>query len=560
MLAIGTVFVVPSFYSFHFMSFMDAKLVGLLAGMTALSVVAAGERTWRRDRMLLFAPLFGLICWGTLVAFVRGAESFTGSGDGVAGQYWVVLMAAFLVLGVLPARAVQRALALSAVPVSILALAQFAGLLPGMFPEYPEYGQRMYSVFGNQDLLGGYVAIGLVLAYALWLQRALHPALAGVLLICGAPTLLLSGSRSAWLAAAVGIVFSVALSPAARRRAVLPAAVAAVIAVLAAVLYPGATWDRITGTFAHADTGYRIRLWIWDGTLRLIGDHPIAGVGLGNLAYHSPRALGEALHARGPGVHVFNHVHTQHAHSDLLEIAADTGAIGLIFVAIFAMQIPRRASPAWPPLVAAFVFSLVNTTLHAPAHLLAVLLLAGSVHDDDPAPLVQPSAGLWTRIRLVGVAAGVGVLTTADSLYASALYARARNLFERSDPRMEAAYVRASTMSANAGAAAELATLHANAGRYSEAIAEANSATHGLDTGDLYYLRAYLTEKLAQPDSADLYRQCLLRWPDHAPAYAGLLRNSPQEQRDAILNEAERWLSPEAFAALSSQASGPVPR
>ena len=41
--------------------------------------------------------------------------------------------------------------------------------------------------------------------------------------------------------------------------------------------------------------GYRIRLWIWDGTFHLIRQRPLAGVGIGEFAFYSPRAMGEAL-------------------------------------------------------------------------------------------------------------------------------------------------------------------------------------------------------------------------------------------------------------------------
>ncbi len=557
-LALAIILITPSLYSFHFMSFMDAKLAGLIVGVALLAIVADRERTLRRDRLMMFAPLVVLVLWATVVGFVQTSVSLPGSGEGVAGRFGAVLLAALLLLGAAPATSIQRSVTLSAVPVSVLALAQYAGLLPGMFPDFPEYGQRMYSVFGNQDLLGGYVALGLVLGFALWLDRALAPALAGLLFVTAGPTLLLSGSRSAWLAALAGAAFAAWQGRTERRRVggVIAASLAVLVAMIA--IAPGATWERFTGTFASVDAGYRIRLWIWDGTIRLIGEHPVTGIGLGNFAFHSPRALGEVLHERGPGVHMFNHIHTQHAHSDLLEIIAESGVVGLVLLLLFVLYIPRRRSPVWPALAAAFIFSLINTTLHSPPHLLAVLLLAGSVREDE-SPSIQGSLhGRWSRAVFAGFCIVVPALWTVDTLYASALYARAQALYEAGDTRAEAAYERAAIKPANSAAAVELATIQTNAGREWEAISTAYSATFGVDTGELYYLRAHLSERVKRPDSAILYlyRECLLRWPDHAPAYAGLLRNTdPDEQREVILAEAKRWLSPADYAALTVQAS-----
>jgi O-antigen ligase len=553
--ALATILITPSLYSFHFMSFGDAKLAGLAVGAFLLVFVVPPEKVLRRDRIFLFAPVVALLVWAAAVAAARENTFFEGSGEGAGSAYGIVLLAVLLVLSAAPAQLIQKFIALSALPVAVLALAQYAGLLRGMFPVFPEYNQRMYSVFGNQDLLGGYLALGLVLGIALWLAGQASTVFVGGLFVTAAPALLLSGSRSAWLAAFVGGALAAWQWRTQWRK--LAGASAATFVVIIAVLFaaPGATWDRVAGSFAASDVGYGIRLWIWDGTLHLIGQHPIAGVGLGNYAYHSPRALGEVLHERGPGVHLFNHIHTRHAHSDLLETAAETGLIGVAFVLAFILLIPRRNSPAWPALAAGFTFSLINTTLHSPPHLFVMAVLSGSLASaGGPELFRRPLRPLERRMYCAVLGLSVAGLTTF-ALGPSALHARAQAIYQTHGREAETAYRRAAYLGRSSPAAYELAILLVNEGQDQTAISMAEYAALGLDTGDLYYLRGYLAERRRPTaEAAGFYRECLLRWPDSLLAYKGLLRNTGSGEHAAILEEARRWLSPTDFAALTSAA------
>ncbi len=560
--ALATILITPSLYSFHFMSFGDAKLAGLAVGALLLALLVPFEEVWRRDRVILFTPLLALLVWAAAVAEAKKGFTFEGSGEGVGSGYGLILLVALLALSAASAQLLQVSIALSAVPVAILGLAQYAGFLSALFPVFPEYQQRMYSVFGNQDLLGGYLALGLVLGVALWFAGRIGSLFVGGIFVTVGPALFLSGSRSAWLAAFIGGAFAAWSSRRSPRKPVGAALVLFVVFVVSLFVAPNSTWERIAGTFAPSDVGFRIRLWIWDGTIHLIGQHPIAGVGGGNFAYHSPRALGEILHQRGPGVHVFNHIHTQHAHSDLMEIAAETGLIGVALLCVFFVLIPRRSSPAWPALATGIAFSLVNTTLHSAPHILSILLLAGSLVTPGGPTLARRPIGPIER-RVYHFALGALVVGFAESvLQPSALHARAQAMLNARDGAAEKAYFRAAYLGPSYAAAYELAVLYANVGNEETALSMAERASLGLDTGDLYYLRGYLADRRRPTrEAADFYRECLLRWPDHAPAYAGLLRTSESEEHERILAEARRWLSPEDFAALRSTVlPGPIPR
>lgn len=558
LLAAAILIVFPSVYSFHFISFAHAKLAALATGTALLCLFVAPEQIWDRGRVRVFAPLFALLIWAGIGAAITGPNFVQSAGLTVGASYAVVLLAALVVLGAVPALTIQRAVAMSCIPVALLALAQYARLLPGIFPVFPEYDQRMYSVFGNQDLLGGYLAIGLALGFALWLAGSLRSWVWAVLFASAFPALLLSGSRSAWLAAAVGGAMAVWNGRAARRKLTGAGVAAGALLLLTILAAPGATWQRVAGTFAADDVGYRIRLWIWDGTMHLIAQHPIVGVGLGNYAYRSPLALGEVLYTRGPGVHLFNHVHTQHAHSDWLEIAAETGVVGIVLLLVFVGLLPRKASPAWTGLTAALVFSLINTTLHSPPHLLVALLLAGSLVPLGRAADVRAS-GAAERL-LHGAVLAVAVLALAYvAVEPSWRHARAQALYDAGQTEAAVrAYREAAFLPGNHAAAYEYTVLLTNNGRNKEAMEAAQYAAQGYDTGDLHYLRAYLAERnLPMRAAADSFRECLKRWPDHRLAHEGLVRNSGPAEREALLAEAKRWLSPEDYAAVTEQPSAP---
>ena len=91
---------------------------------------------------------------------------------------------------------------------ALLALGQRGGLLEAVFPPFSHYDQIMYSVFGNTGLLGGFLALGLVL-----LTGLLNPyprTWGGWLLAAGAGgtmavAFLYSASRGAHVALLMGL-------------------------------------------------------------------------------------------------------------------------------------------------------------------------------------------------------------------------------------------------------------------------------------------------------------------------------------------------------------------
>lgn len=204
-------------------------------------------------------------------------------------------------------------------------------------------GTLLMGPLGYANGLGALVAVAAVVWLALAFERR-NAAYASPLLLL-VPALVLTGSRGAWGAAAVGVV--VAAGIAFRRRAIACAAVGVGVAALVALLALPAA--------APAD-----RAAYWSSAHHIIGAHPLLGTGAGTFAI--------VYHGAVPG---------HDAHSLYLQALAELGPIGLLLVvALFGLA-----------LVVA-----VRRNLAAPAAGLAVYALAAGVDWDWQLPAVTVAA------------------------------------------------------------------------------------------------------------------------------------------------------------------------
>lgn len=543
--------IAPAVYSFGFDSFLDAKLAALAAAGVLLAVlggrinVDASRTTLAAWSCVAASLAYAVLIQAPLIAAV---PSITLSR---AAELALLVVTALLIhdafsRGESGRRSLRILIAASALPVAALGLFQFAGWLPGMFPVFPEYTQRMYSVFGNQDLFAGYLAITLPLWIALGLRRAvpLAAAVAGCALIV--PAIALSGSRSAWLAAAAGCVVAAVVTRAKPVRSGLLLLIVVVAAAgLAAFLAPEATLDRFGVTFSEDDTGYHVRRWIWEGAARMIGDHPVAGVGLGNFAYESPAYLGEAARAHGPGLPGFNRIPVVHAHSDPLEVLAEGGVTALVLVAAFVLLALRRAAPETGVITAYVVFGLLNTTLHSPPHLIVFLLAAiTALTPRQGRPPTRSRRFTQTALVTCGCVA-LAILVAVATLVPSWQLARAQMAYEsRHFVKAEQLYRRAvGWLWPDDRAAYDLAVFLANDRRYKEAEEFADRARRGIDTGDIHFLQGYIAERQNDTTRArEAYERCLARWPSYEPAWDRLIALAPPEEKDAVRERAASWI------------------
>jgi hypothetical protein len=535
-------------WSFQLLTFTHAKEGVLAVGvaLASLGLIARGAMSTRALRALL--PLWlGLLTAVWMGLFVKGVQRPEAVLE-EAVRILVILTAALIAYDLLEQQRWRRrfraALVASGVGVVLLGLLQFAGLAQTLFPVAGPNDQAVYSVFGNQDFFGGYAAIMLALAVAPAIGRTPRGwwwALAAMVLFMGVA---ISSSRSAWLAAGAGVFVAgwVARPRVAWGRAITCALVALAMAGAVMVKYPERTVERVVGTMRPGDDGGHLRLWFWSGALHLIDEQPFLGAGLGNFGYWSPHYQGEALAAPGGHLLAHNTIHTVHAHSEPLEIFAETGLLGMVFMVWMLLRLLKRRGPEWAGLTALLVFVLFNSSLHSPpfgvaGSLLAVMLIARG----GRLPLISEDStafpGLVTGLAcalLVAVAWTVLIpsyrLTRAEAIHvgggdAITLYEKA---IHHGWPLPEA----------HEGLAIALYERGDHAGARSQLLL----AQRGVDTGRLHLLLGRVSLLLEEPRLArESMRRVLARWPWHAEAWRVLYAGAGEEERAVLEDHAARW-------------------
>ena len=551
-------------FSFDFTSFLHAKDAALAIGLLAVSLLWMYERRSPWPGIQAFAPLWALLIFSLLIHVGFGlAEVPAFTLETCARIATVLLLAAyafdFIGGSELRGRWVVLSVAASGVLVAMLGVLQYAGPAEWLFPSYPEYGQRMYSVFGNQGLFGGYVALSVPLAVAGYFSggKRAHWALLALVILLAA--LLLSASRSAWLAAAIGTLLVVPLRRITPRRGLLLCGLTVATVAIVSMAAPDATLRRFAVSFSTSDVGYNARLWFWDASLGMLRDAPLAGVGPGNFQYWSPSYQGDVLQTAQGHESYRNDLHTLHAHSDLLEITTETGAIGVALMAWMLWRLRKGRGAEWGGLAAYLTFGALNSTLHSAPHMLAALLFAcvllGRSRPPSPdKPLASVNAARLRRWLPVWAALGLLIFTFSAIVVPSHRLNSARAAYEANDPAAENLYVQALRSPWPAYEAAEewaVALFEQN--RVSEIAEFVEHAARGRDTWTVHYLSGALADNRNDPDAAlDAYRASLRRWPEFLPAWRAALELTSQDDRSALLGEARKWLSPELFAELQA--------
>jgi putative inorganic carbon (HCO3(-)) transporter len=179
----------------------------------------------------------------------------------------------------------------------------------------PGLTTRVYSTFGNPNILAEYLVLTIPLALALlwsetrrWKRLVFGAMSAGMALCLG-----LTFSRGGWLGMAVAVVAGVAVIDPRALRLVPIGAIAGYL------LLPPVVLNRIYTVVNLADSSNYYRLNIWKSTLRLIGDFWPTGVGLGYRpfmwVYGNYKLFGQVA---------------WHSHNLYLEQVAELGVAGLV--------------------------------------------------------------------------------------------------------------------------------------------------------------------------------------------------------------------------------------
>ena len=181
---------------------------------------------------------------------------------------------------------------------------------------------RVYSTLGNPNVLGEYLLIVIPFSFALVLtaknlkSRLLSICAFGIMCLC----MVLTFSRGGWL----GLLFAAAFFLVILDRRFIILGIFGLIAMY--FVLPDTIINRFTsiGDLSDGSTSYRV--YIWMGTLAMLSDYWLCGIGPGNTAFNMVYPL-----------YGYNTIAAPHSHNLFLQITCDCGVCGILifFIIIF---------------------------------------------------------------------------------------------------------------------------------------------------------------------------------------------------------------------------------
>lgn len=220
---------------------------------------------------------------------------------------------------------------------------------------YAANGARINGIFGEGAKLGPVLPV-LSPLLVVHVQRAWPGWARALVYLALAAVVLLSGSRAGWVAMSVVTAAFFGWHCYLQRRVPWRQLLAAVLAAvgLVAVLYqvhPGVharvaqSMLVLQGTAEAVNAAGSSRLVLWRNAVEVIAEHPLNGVGPSGFRY----AYLEVAGPDDPFISADSRWGAYHTHQLLLEVASETGALGLIGLLLFyalCLRLWLRASRA----------------------------------------------------------------------------------------------------------------------------------------------------------------------------------------------------------------------
>lgn len=322
-----------------FWCFLPAALAPLLPTMAVLGLTAVAfcslalSLVRDRTRQLAWSPINRYVILyaavylaGTLFSISLKASLNSGLLSVAFILFAVVLFNGVETRGQLDA--LLTAVVLAAAAVSCLGIVQYIfrwGYQSEAWVDSDMFSTiqfRVSSTLKNPNMLGQYLILMVPLGGAKlltarsWKARAFWFGCCGALCLC----MLLTFSRGAWLGLLfAGAAFFVLLNP--RLMLLFPVALVGLYFVL-----PPSVIERFTsiGNLSDASTSYRV--YIWMGTLAMLKDYWLCGIGPGT----------EAFNMVYPA-YSYNGIIAPHSHNLFLQIVSDAGvaALGVFLLLLF---------------------------------------------------------------------------------------------------------------------------------------------------------------------------------------------------------------------------------
>lgn len=579
----------PFLYSFHQGSFLVLKetyaVVAIAAACTARSLAGSLRPVFRTGRFGAALALFAAVSAVSALWSVSVYWTFRATAGACLAAVFYALAAERCRNRKFMARGLA-AIAITGAAVAALSVLQLAG--PGrlLFPRFAGNPQIMYSTFGNDSIVAGYlvVAAPLLVAYVLVesRRRMAAAAMGATLLVTYA--LLALQTRGAWIA----LVFAaacvlVALVFTARRalagKAVRPLTITvcglAVFAVVQATVPGTATGgttliERVRSTFDRSQTGVADRVKMTLAAGHIIMDHPVAGTGAGTFGYLAPRYQGEVYEERGrSAVFAPSQEHPFNVHNEYVQTVAEMGLAGWAAMLALLISGAGTVTRVWRQpatkdrlgnllvcggtgtILAVAVLATAHFPFRVVSHSLAFLFTlaafygyyhAGDTGQQQVGETSRKPSGhrtVWRTgvVCLVSLVVGMVAVWSlvTDRLYWDGFVAEDEYAGMSSEAlyKLEAA-ARLDPFNGRTSAAYGWALT--NRGRWDEALEQLTRALDSWDTAALHYNLGVTNEELGRTDeAARYYRAALYRNPDMMEA-ATRLRSSRTESVDIDAN------------------------
>ena len=298
-------------------------LVLMLAAVGYASVLLAFVRD--RDRILHYAPMHR---WISLYAAVYLAGAWFSVSRRSSLKVGA-LTVAFLLFAIVLENAIRskrqldgliRAMVLVGALVALYGVCQYLfgwGYQSAAWVDSDMFSSirfRVPATMGNPNMMGQYLLLVIPIAGAKllsakdWLRRLYYLACCGVMCVC----MILTFSRGAWLGLLfAGAVFAVLWHP--QLILLAPFALVGLYFVL-----PETVISRFTSIGNLTDNSTSYRVYIWMGTLAMLKDYWLCGIGPGDGAFNMVYPA-----------YSYNGIVAPHAHNLFLQIVCDAGIAAL---------------------------------------------------------------------------------------------------------------------------------------------------------------------------------------------------------------------------------------
>lgn len=326
----GSIFAMPFLWSLAAVVLAPLVPTMLLLGLLLLAGVASiiyfGTD---QKRPLVNAPVNRYILLYAVIYIVATLTSVTVSGS----MYIGMLTTVFILSAITIENAVQSRKQLRTIVRGVVCAAVLVALY-GIYQHFfgtggtetwvdqdmfSDISTRVYSTLDNPNVLSEYLLLSIPMALACffsagsWMKRILYAAAVVIMCLCMVYTF----SRGGWL----GLLFAIFVFLVLVDRRFLFLIAAGIIALL--LFSPDIITDRFTSIGNVTDTSTSYRVSIWMGTLKMLKDYWMTGIGPGTQAFNMIYPA-----------YSYNTISAPHAHNLFLQIICDTGIAGIIVFAI----------------------------------------------------------------------------------------------------------------------------------------------------------------------------------------------------------------------------------